>query len=78
LHICCVCGTGSEEELRDCVKVLLDYGANPNLKDQYGQAPIMLAAKANYKEIIHVLAQCSKTDVHIVNPMGWTVSIIHV
>ena len=39
----------------DVVKVLLDAGANPNLTDNIGQAPISYAVKDGHRDVVKIL-----------------------
>lgn len=58
----------------ECVALLLKHGADPNVRDQLGQVPLMLAAKSGMKKVLDHLLECPKTDRHAVDPAGWTVS----
>nr|WP_232233717.1 ankyrin repeat domain-containing protein [Bacillus sp. J33] len=42
------------------VKLLLDHGADANLTDQYGVAPVELARRKGYREIVDVLLKAAK------------------
>jgi ankyrin repeat protein len=44
------------------VKVLLSYGANPNLKNKYGETALSLAKEKNYRDIIDLLIQAGATQ----------------
>lgn len=41
----------------DCVKILLDMGANPNLQDSLARIPLDIAKRYNYIEIIGLLEE---------------------
>lgn len=39
----------------ECVKLLLDYGADPNIADANGTTPLIYAVQFNHKEIVAML-----------------------
>lgn len=44
----------------EILKMLLDYGANPNLKDAYGETPLKSAECSHHKEMIPILKAAIK------------------
>jgi len=51
LHLACLFGNF------ECVKALLRSGADVNLQDRSGNTPLIVAAKANFPEIIQLLIE---------------------
>lgn len=54
LHICCKYGTLNEEIIA-IVKLLLDFGANPDIQDKYLNTPLHYAAKKGYADVVKLL-----------------------
>lgn len=50
-------------EYTDLVKVLLEYDANPNLKNKEGFSPFLIAAAQNNEEIIYLLSGSSSLNI---------------
>lgn len=54
-------GISAQEGHEQCVKFLLDYGANPYKSDHCGRTPIKLAAKSNRNNVLRVLENFTKS-----------------
>jgi len=52
-------------------RMSLEAGANPNALDEYGSAPLHLAAQGGYNEIINLLINC-QANISLLNRDGWT------
>ncbi|ELU17099.1 hypothetical protein CAPTEDRAFT_65990, partial [Capitella teleta] len=51
----------------ECVLLMLEAKANPNLKDSQGDAALHYAARSGNEDIIKMLLDCDKTDPDIQN-----------
>lgn len=54
-------GISAQEGHDQCVKFLLEYGANPYKSDHCGRTPIKLAAKSNRNNVLRVLENFTKS-----------------
>lgn len=55
-------GISAQEGHEQCVKHLLQYGANPYKSDHCGRTPIKLAAKSNRNNVLRVLEEFTKSE----------------
>jgi len=55
---CTLLGMYSYQGNTDMVSLLLEYGADPNIADQKGVAPLALASSAGHLDVAMVLVQC--------------------
>ena len=55
----------------DCVKLLLDYDANPNIADANGTTPLIYAVQFSHAEIVDLLIK-KGADVNYKDPNGFT------
>ena len=55
----------------DCVKLLLDYGANPNIADANGTTPLIYAVQFSHTEIVDLLLK-KGASVNYKDPNGFT------
>ena len=53
-------------------KLLLDHGANPNLKNTNGSTPLHLACRRGNKGIVSLLLDARSTDVNAVDKFLFT------
>jgi ankyrin repeat protein len=61
----------SYKGFKDCVKLLLDYGANPNIVDANGTSPLIYAVQFNHTEIVGLLLK-KGASVTYKDPNGFT------
>merc|ERR1719233_2311066 len=55
---CTLLGMYSYQGNTDMVSLLLEYGADPNIADQKGVAPLALASGGGHLDVVMVLVQC--------------------
>jgi len=56
----------------NCAKHLLNFHANPNIQNQQGDTPLMIAAKYGSSQVFKLLINDAKVDVNIKNQEGKT------
>ena len=66
LHFCVI------ESMADCVKRLLEMGANPNVRSKYGSTPLMDAAALGHETIVALLLKAG-ADISAQDNSGFTV-----
>ena len=75
-----VCRNGDSEDSYEIIKLLLDYGANPNLQDNYGHNALMKCIHG-YRDLsiktIKLLLEYG-TDVNTQDKDGWTALMMSV
>ncbi|CAG2183985.1 unnamed protein product [Oppiella nova] len=72
-----VCGARSdvsEEDLIDCAKSLMKFGANVNALDKYGNSALIYAAKAGKCGLTQELID-NNAEINRANNEGWNVGI---
>ena len=67
-------GNAKEEDLIECTRYLIKFGANVNAVDTYGNSPLIYAAKTGKSGLIQELIE-NKVDINHPNKDGWNVSI---
>lgn len=55
-------GISAQEGHEECVKVLLQFGANPFKSDHCGRTPFKLAAKSNRNNVMKILENFAKSE----------------
>lgn len=55
----------------ECVKILLDEGADPNQVDRDGMTPLHLAARTNNAAIAKLLLECARVNCNVVDARGY-------
>merc|ERR1711970_1258808 len=66
---CTLLGMYSYQGNTDMVSLLLEYGADPNIADQKGVAPLALASSGGHLDVVMVLVQCG-AEITRVNNAG--------
>lgn len=66
--------------MNDLVTLLLDAGANPNVKDKYDLTPVADAAFRGQIDCVKILVERGKADLSIANrdgmtPLHWVTTI---
>ena len=49
----------------ECVSLLLDGGADPNLRDSSSYSPLMIAVHQKNVEMVKLLIECERTDLNM-------------
>ena len=61
--------TACRKRRKECVSVLLQYGANVNIKNKNGDTPLIFATQSNSKSIVHTLIE-NNADLNILSNDG--------
>ena len=73
----CSSGNGNEGQLRQCMALLVEGGAQVNAVDKFGCAPLHYAARFGRAKLAEQLIE-QGADVNHANRNGWTVSqVLH-
>mgnify|MGYP000588166187 CR=1 FL=1 len=56
----------------EILKLTIDAGANPHLINRYGGTALIPASEHGYIEVVKLLLSETKTDVNLINNLGWT------
>jgi hypothetical protein len=67
----CNCMKQTEDVCLKCIQLLLDSGANVNMRQQNGMTPLMIACKKESKKIVEELIK-RNADINTQDVMGWT------
>ncbi len=56
----------------EILKMTIDVGANVSLINRYGGSGLIPASEHGYVEVVKLLLSETKTDVNLINNLGWT------
>jgi len=56
----------------EILKLTISAGANPHLLNRYGGTALIPASEHGYVEVVKLLLNETKTDVNLINNLGWT------
>lgn len=61
-------GIAAQEGHEECVRALLDYGADPSHSDRCGRNAFRVAAKSGHDAVVKLLQEYSTNRKHCVKP----------
>lgn len=74
---CCTVGYTLEEDKAHCLRLLLQYNANPNAKDKHRETALIHASANGFAELVNILLATPNIDINAQDKEGWSVSIFN-